>query len=190
MTRIRSACVGLALAPRRCHASPHSCPETVLLEAAPPHFCTSDFSMTSQKKSCGKSKILTKRAPYKRPELTIYVELIQILGIGEAACLSLAQCRNWLIASDEQKKFSRETTARPGRGRLLSTPGIRLFGPDDPPTKHHVPRLNLNLTCLSGIFRRKSRTARAYAVWQVGLRSRRAAVRHAVLFCLQQRLPL
>jgi hypothetical protein len=56
--------------------------------------------------------------------LTVYAELIQILGIGEAACLTLAQCRGWLIASDEKKKFYRETTARLGAGRLLNTAGI------------------------------------------------------------------
>jgi len=38
--------------------------------------------------------------------------------------LSLAQCRQWLIASDEKKKFRRETLARLGTGRLLNTPGI------------------------------------------------------------------
>ncbi len=57
-------------------------------------------------------------------ELTVYAELIQILGIGEAACLSLAECRQWLIASDEKRKFRREATARLGAGRLLNTPGI------------------------------------------------------------------
>jgi predicted nucleic acid-binding protein len=57
-------------------------------------------------------------------ELKVYADLIQILGSGEAACLSLAQCRHWLIASDEKKKFRRETLARLGAGRLLNTPGI------------------------------------------------------------------
>lgn len=57
-------------------------------------------------------------------ELKVYADLIQILGSGEAACLSLAQCRHWLIASDEKKKFRRETLARLGTGRLLNTPGI------------------------------------------------------------------
>ena len=57
-------------------------------------------------------------------ELKVYAELIQILGSGEAACLSLAECRQWLIASDEKKKFRRETLARLGTGRLLNTPGI------------------------------------------------------------------
>jgi predicted nucleic acid-binding protein len=57
-------------------------------------------------------------------ELKVYADLVQILGSGEAACLSLAQCRQWLIASDEKKKFRRETLARLGTGRLLNTPGI------------------------------------------------------------------
>jgi predicted nucleic acid-binding protein len=57
-------------------------------------------------------------------ELKVYANLIQILGSGEAACLSLAECRQWLIASDEKKKFRRETLARLGTGRLLNTPGI------------------------------------------------------------------
>jgi len=57
-------------------------------------------------------------------ELKVYADLVQILGSGEAACLSLAQCRQWLIASDEKKKFRRETLARLGSGRLLNTPGI------------------------------------------------------------------
>lgn len=57
-------------------------------------------------------------------ELKVYANLTQILGSGEAACLSLAQCRHWLIASDEKKKFRSETLARLGAGRLLNTPGI------------------------------------------------------------------
>lgn len=57
-------------------------------------------------------------------ELTVYADLIQFLGIGEAACLTLAQCRSWLIASDERRKFYRETTARLGLERLLNTAGI------------------------------------------------------------------
>jgi predicted nucleic acid-binding protein len=49
-------------------------------------------------------------------ELTVYAELLPILGVGEAACLSLAQCRDWLIASDEKKKFRREMNSRLGPG--------------------------------------------------------------------------
>jgi len=61
------------------------------------------------------------------PELRVYAELIQFLGIGEAACLTLAQCRNWLVASDERRKFYREATARLGTGRLLNTGGILIY---------------------------------------------------------------
>ncbi len=57
-------------------------------------------------------------------ELRVYAELIQFLGVGEAACLTLAQCRSWYIASDERRKFYRETIARLGTGRLLNTAGI------------------------------------------------------------------
>jgi predicted nucleic acid-binding protein len=57
-------------------------------------------------------------------ELRVYAELIQSLGVGEAASLALAQCRSWLIASDERRKFYRETIARLGTGRLLNTAGI------------------------------------------------------------------
>lgn len=57
-------------------------------------------------------------------ELAIYAGLLKILGSGEAACLSLAECRHWLIASDEKKKFRREALVRLGSGRMLNTPGI------------------------------------------------------------------
>jgi len=57
-------------------------------------------------------------------ELKVYADLVQILGSGEAACLSLAECRQWIVASDEKRKFHRETLARLGTGRLLNTPGI------------------------------------------------------------------
>ena len=60
-------------------------------------------------------------------ELTVYAELVQTVGIGEAACLSLAECRNWLIASDEKRKFHQETVRRLGPGRLLNTAGIFLY---------------------------------------------------------------
>jgi predicted nucleic acid-binding protein len=59
-------------------------------------------------------------------ELTVYAQLVQSLGAGEAACLSLAECRNWFIASDEKRKFCRETISRLGTGRLINTAGILL----------------------------------------------------------------
>ncbi len=64
-------------------------------------------------------------------ELTVYADLIQILGSGEAACLSLAQCRQWLIASDEKKKFRRHEFSFLSRGSspIVSTSGARLILP-------------------------------------------------------------
>lgn len=60
------------------------------------------------------------------PELGVYADLVRTLGSGEAACLAVAQCRGWLIASDERKRFYREATARLGEARIINTPGILL----------------------------------------------------------------
>ena len=59
-------------------------------------------------------------------ELQIYARLVRTLGSGEAACLALAECRNWLIASDERKSFYREAVVRLGQKRILNTAGILL----------------------------------------------------------------
>lgn len=56
--------------------------------------------------------------------LTLFVGLISIMGRGEAACLSLAQSRGWLVAWDERRVFRREAIARLGPGPLLNTPGL------------------------------------------------------------------
>ena len=71
--------------------------------------------------SCGVLQVvqLTETA-----ELTIFADLVTILGTGEAAFLSLAESRTWIIASDEKKKFRREAIARLGSARMLNTPGI------------------------------------------------------------------
>ena len=59
-------------------------------------------------------------------ELLVYARLVRTLGSGEAACLALAECRNWLIASDERKSFYREAVVRLGQERILNTAGILL----------------------------------------------------------------
>jgi hypothetical protein len=46
------------------------------------------------------------------------------MGTGEAASLAVAVNRGWAIASDEKKAFRREASARPGSGRILTTPGL------------------------------------------------------------------
>lgn len=60
-------------------------------------------------------------------ELELFTELRKIMGMGEAACLSLAFHRCALLASDEKRVFRREAEARLGPGRLLNTPGILLL---------------------------------------------------------------
>jgi predicted nucleic acid-binding protein len=56
--------------------------------------------------------------------LKLFAELSVVMGRGEAACLSLAQSRGWLIASDERKVFRREAVTRLGSGRIINTAGI------------------------------------------------------------------
>jgi len=58
--------------------------------------------------------------------LKLFAELVAIMGSGEAACLSIAQTRGWLVASDEKKVFRREALARLGSGRIINTAGILL----------------------------------------------------------------
>ena len=61
------------------------------------------------------------------PTLELFAELSTIMGAGEAACLSLAQTRGWLVASDERRVFRREAIARLGAGRIINTAGILLI---------------------------------------------------------------
>lgn len=57
-------------------------------------------------------------------ELATYAGLRRIMGRGEAACLAMAEAREWLIASDEKRRFRREVIARLGGGRLVTTAGL------------------------------------------------------------------
>lgn len=57
-------------------------------------------------------------------ELALYAELRSIMGKGEAACLTMAEARGWMIASDEKRRFRREVNARLGQGRLVTTAGV------------------------------------------------------------------
>lgn len=57
-------------------------------------------------------------------EFAIFVELSEILGSGESACLALAASRGWLVACDEKRVFLREDRSRLGAGRILNTPGL------------------------------------------------------------------
>jgi predicted nucleic acid-binding protein len=53
--------------------------------------------------------------------ITVFTELIAHIGRGEAACIAIAAKAGWLIASDEKRRFLRETTARIGAGSVITT---------------------------------------------------------------------
>lgn len=53
--------------------------------------------------------------------ITVFAELIEHIGRGEAACIAVAAQKGWLIASDEKKRFLREANARVGAGHVLTT---------------------------------------------------------------------
>jgi len=57
-------------------------------------------------------------------ELATFADLTQILGTGEAACLAVAEHRNWLVACDEKRVFLREARKRLGADRILNTAGL------------------------------------------------------------------
>ena len=60
-------------------------------------------------------------------EIAIYADLHQFMGRGEAACLSMAEQRDWLVAVDERGRFLQMARKRIGEGRILNTPGILLL---------------------------------------------------------------
>lgn len=53
--------------------------------------------------------------------ISVFAELIEHLGRGEAACVALAAKKGWFIASDEKKRFLREAVDRVGAGHVLTT---------------------------------------------------------------------
>jgi len=56
------------------------------------------------------------------PEIAVYAELRQRMGRGEAACLAMAECRRWMVASDDRgKAFRRLVRERIGQERLIDT---------------------------------------------------------------------
>ncbi len=58
-------------------------------------------------------------------EIAIYAELRQRMGRGEAACLAMASCRGWMVASDDQgRAFRRLVREHIGEGRLIDTAAI------------------------------------------------------------------
>lgn len=57
----------------------------------------------------------------------LILELGDLLGEGELACLAVAGQHGWMVASDEKKRYRRETLARLGAARLIGTVELYLF---------------------------------------------------------------
>ena len=53
--------------------------------------------------------------------ISLFAELTTYVGRGEASCLALAVERNWIVASDEKRRFRREVENRIGSGRIIGT---------------------------------------------------------------------
>jgi len=60
-------------------------------------------------------------------EIAVYQSLLEIIEPGEAACLSLAHHRGWLIACDEKRAFRREAKRLLSEDRLLTTASALLL---------------------------------------------------------------
>lgn len=60
----------------------------------------------------------------KSEEQSVYAELFQTVGKGEAACLAIAKARGWLVATDESGRVRRLVWEHLGEGRALNTPGL------------------------------------------------------------------
>jgi predicted nucleic acid-binding protein len=57
--------------------------------------------------------------------LSLYAELRQRMGKGEAACLAMATTYGWIVASDDHgRAFRRLARAHIGLNRVLDIPGI------------------------------------------------------------------
>ncbi len=68
--------------------------------------------------------VLIKQSVTDIEAIELFVELVAVMGRGEAACLALAATEGWVVASDEKSRFRREAQERLGEGRILTTPGL------------------------------------------------------------------
>ena len=57
-------------------------------------------------------------------ELLFYSQYRRQMGAGEAACLAIATCRQWIMACDERRLIPKEVQRKLGKGYLLNTPDI------------------------------------------------------------------
>lgn len=68
--------------------------------------------------------ILEKVSLADASELGVFAGLSNRLGLGESACLAIAQTRGWHVACDEKRIFLREAKQRLGDARIINTPGV------------------------------------------------------------------
>lgn len=59
--------------------------------------------------------------------IALFAELTVYLGRGEAACLTLAVERGWVVASDEKRRFRREAENRIGKERIIGIKELYLL---------------------------------------------------------------
>ncbi len=59
--------------------------------------------------------------------VALYAALTVRIGRGEAACLTLAVERGWIVASDDRKRFRREAETRIGRDRIIGIKELYLL---------------------------------------------------------------
>ncbi|GAB4374001.1 MAG: hypothetical protein Kow00128_23880 [Deltaproteobacteria bacterium] len=57
-------------------------------------------------------------------EIESFARFRRILGQGESACLAVAKCRGFFIASDETRTFRRVAAETVGAERILTTPDL------------------------------------------------------------------
>lgn len=58
-------------------------------------------------------------------EASIFAQLRHRLGVGESACIAIAEMRGWFIASDEKRRFMTIARGRLGASHILTIEDIR-----------------------------------------------------------------
>ncbi len=80
-------------------------PEEVIAEITEP----TQAELLSQLVADGSLERVSLESP---EELSFFADLSNRLGLGESACLAIAQSRGWLVACDEKRIFLREAKER------------------------------------------------------------------------------
>lgn len=73
-----------------------------------------------------RQRVVYRADPPCMKEIVVFADLTRSMGRGEAACLAAAQCRKWMVASDEGGKFKKTAIERIGCQRIIGTADILL----------------------------------------------------------------